>query len=328
MLVWILGGTSLRKIIKTLILVVVLTQLSVVNAYAQPIELFDTYFFSSSSQTLKARDAVTISCCSGSILEDRGDSYRLLKGIATIRTGISPISIDLGDKTRQIAANSLETVAALESNKNESTAGLALRPLHNQGESPLFVVGDCNGLQSLGKEHAISMAEGMVLFCPQNDLLIHLPLGQIHSKAGNKFLVKCTGNEIRILCCSGNGLTYHQGHKFRRIPPSQEFSIYDHRPFQAEVLPADGIGRKDVTMHDIDGQSMTAASTNFSVVSLLKSPSYLGGWQRKSARDKQLTKSIIKTAAAQAAASPSFQDFYRSPRVQDKAISPSASFRN
>lgn len=318
----------MRKIIQTLIFLVILTQLSVANVYAQSIELFDTYFFSSSNQTLKTKSSAYISCSPGSILEDRGNSYRLIKGIATVKTGTSSLSVDCGDTTRHIAPNTFETVQAIESDKTESPSNVSLHPLHNQGANPLFIVGDCNGLQSLGKEHAISMAQGMVLFCPQNDLLIHLPLGQIHSKAGNKFLVKCTGNEIRILCCSGNGLTYHQGNKFRRIRPSQEFSIYDHRPFQSEVLPADGIGRKDVTMHDIDGQSMTAASNNFSVVSLLKSPNYLGSWQRKSARDKQLTKSIIKTAAAQAAGSPSFQDFYRSPRVQDKAISPSASFRN
>lgn len=322
----------MRRISKTLSIVAVLAQLSVTNFHAQPvaaqtIELYDTYFFSSSNQTLKTRGAASISCNPGAFIEDKGVSYRLLKGVATIKTTSSPISIDVGDGIKQIPANSTETLQAIESAKPDQP-NVALRPLSNQGENPLFVVGDCYGLQSLGKQHAISMAHGMVLFCPQNDLIIHLPLGEIRSKAGNKFLVKCDASEVRILCCSGSGLTFHQANKFRRIRPSQEFAVFDHRPFQTEVLPSDGIGRKDVTMHDIDGQSMTAASNSFSVVSLLKSPSYLGSWQRKSSVDKKLTKSIIKTAAVHAAAAPSFQDFYRSPRLHDKAISPAASFRN
>lgn len=323
----------MARIFKTLVFAAALAQISAASVAAQttststkPQELYDTYFFSSSNQTFKARGAA-ITCSPGALLEDNGDSYRLLKGIATIKTAQNPISIDLGDGIKQVPANSTQTLQAIVS-AGSSQQSVALSPLHNQGENPLFVVGDCFGLQSLGKQHAISMAQGMVLFCPQNDLTIHLPLGEIRSKAGSKFLVKCDAAEVRVLCCSGNGLTYHYANKFRHIRPSQEFAVFDHRPFQTEVLPSDGIGRKDITMHDIDGQTMTAASNNFSVVSLLKSPNYLGSWQRKSSLDKQLTKSIIKTAAVQAAAAPSIQDFYRSPRLQDKAISPAASFRN
>ncbi|MCW5823158.1 MAG: hypothetical protein KIT34_10165 [Cyanobacteria bacterium TGS_CYA1] len=321
----------MRKTLKPLVFAAALAQIFASSGFAEtssqkPQELYDTYFFSSSNQTLKARGAA-ISGSPGALLEDTGDSYRLLKGIATIKTAQSPISIDLGKGVKQVPANSTQTLQAIDSTgANQQSA--APPPLHNQGGNPLFIVGDCLGLQSLGKQHAISMAQGMVLFCPQNDLTIHLPLGEIRSNTGSKFLVKCDASEVRILCCSGNGLTYHYANKFRHIRPSQEFAVFDHRPFQAEVLPSDGIGRKDITMHDIDGQTMTAASNSFSVVSLLKSPNYLGSWQRKSSLDKRLTKSIIKTAAVHAAAAPSVQDFYRSPRLQDKAISPSASFRN
>ncbi|QQR57832.1 MAG: hypothetical protein IPG59_23145 [Candidatus Melainabacteria bacterium] len=304
-----------------------LAQIGVGAVFAQSTELYDSYFFSSNNQVLKTKGAATITGSAGTVIEDTGNNFRLVRGSALIKTANSPVSIDCGNGVSVVPTQSLSSVQLEEEPLNNS--GVTANNLNSSSQSkPLMIIGDCYGLQSVGRNNEVSLAEGKDFFFPDRDLTIQTPLGSIHSKAGSRFLVKCTPGEVRILCCSGNGLTFHHANKYRRIRPSQEFAVFDHRPAQFEVLPRDGIGRKEVTMHDIDGNSMTATSNSFSVVSLLISPMYLGAWQRKSAFDKRATKGILKTAAAHAAVSPSFDDFYRAPRFNEKAIAPNAGLRN
>lgn len=290
---------------------------------AQAYELFDSYFYTSNNQTLTTREKASIKGTAGSVIEDRVDSYKLVRGSASIKTANRSLSLDCGNGITVIPANSNSNIQL-----DEPAFSIPTSSSDDSASKPLVIIGDCYGLQSVGRNNEVSLAEGKDFFFPDRDLTIQTPLGSIHSKAGSRFLVKCTPGEVRILCCSGNGLIFHHANKYRRIRPSQEFAVFDHRPAQFEVLPRDGIGRKEVTMHDIDGSSMTATSNSFSVVSLLKSPMYLGAWQRKSAFDKRATKGILKTAAAHAAVSPSFDDFYRAPRFNDKAIAPNAGLRN
>lgn len=321
------GGPDLQKRLLTLAIASALAHTSVGAAFAQSPELYDSYFFSSNNQVLKTKGAATIKGSPGTVIEDTGNNFRLVRGSALIKTANSPLSIDCGNGLTVVQAQSVSSVQLEEEPLNNSS--VTSNNLSTSSNSkPIVIIGDCYGLQSIGRDNAVSMAEGKDFFFPDRDLVIQTPLGSIHSKAKSRFLVKCTPGEVRILCCSGNGLTFHHANKYRRIRPSQEFAIFDHRPAQFEVLPRDGIGRKEITMHDIDGSAMTATSNNFSVVSLLKSPMYLGAWQRKSAFDKRATKGILKTAAAHAAASPNFDDYYRAPRFNDKAIAPSAGLRN
>ncbi len=149
-------------------------------------------------------------------------------------------------------------------------------------------------------------------------------MGLLSAKANSQFFVISNENSLRVLCCRGNEVIYHFGSKFRRIGPSQEFAVFDHRPFQWEVLPPDGIGRKQITLHDLAKNNATASSARFSLVTMLTSPQYLGGWGRTSSTDKRLEAAMIKTAAVHAAAGASFENFYKAPSVMDKTINSSS----
>lgn len=177
---------------------------------------------------------------------------------------------------------------------------------------PIFYVGE--GALSQDSSGAIVLKSGSVFICPPKDIDILTSLGVVKAKAHSRFFLVLAqdASSLSLLNCSSHEIVFFSGKKYRHIKPFEEFRFYDHRPTRQEVLPADGLARKEVVLHDIDGQS-TAATNSFLLTSMLASPYYLGNWQRDSAFDKKLLKALLKSQAALDSASPSAEQFYVSP---------------
>ncbi len=278
--------------------------------------LFDTYFFSGDGQSLRKGQA-EINASAGTTLEDRGDLFKLYSGQIYIATKNKAVKIDTGAATFSVPPSSVATVAYQDQflSTSKSSSGFG-----SDNGAPIFIVGHSPGLLPTAQSNVVSLSHGRIFFSTDRDINIQTPMGLLKAKANSQFYVTSSENELRVLFCRGKELLYHFGSKYRRIGPSQEFAVFDHRPFQWEVLPIDGLGRKQVTLHDLAKNNVTACSASFSLVTMLKSPQYLGGWGRTSGTDKRLEAAMIKTAAVHAAVGASFEDFYKAPSVLDKTI--------
>lgn len=287
-----------------------------IQGKTQPAPLFDTYFFSSDGQKY-SRGSVQISAIAGSTVEDRGDSFKIYSGEIYISTGGNGTSIDTGAATFAVSPDS---VAYIKHNDQYLSSGKSNATITKSDSQPLLIVGHSDNLLATAQSDTVSLAQGSIFFAPDRDIKIQTPMGLLNAKANSLFFVTASEHSLRVQFCKGKTMTYNFGSKYRRINPSQEFAVFDHRPFEWEVLPPDGLGRKQVTLHDLNKDNHTACSCTFSLITLLRSPSYLGGWGRKSGTDKKLVGGMIKTAAVYAAANPSYDNFYQAQTLVDKKL--------
>lgn len=301
-------------------------------------ELCDTYFFLSDDDTVTGSDRAKITGLAGSVVEVRNDSYRIDRGVITVTTKRTPLNLVFDVVSLVVPANSTVTVklnsesAVVTANQVGNNGNITLTangqtallssgqtipntasPLAacvpNRKSKPLLVIGRDVVCELTERDHTLSLTNGRMYFCTPSDIKIETPMGLVTAPAQSQFYLISSEGFLRLLCCRGHGLRYNYKSKFRRVGVAEEFSVWDHRPIELEVVPPDGIGRKDVSLIDLDGKQLTAAKSVFSVVSLLKSPSYLGDWKRLSPLDRRLEDNMLRTAAAYAAANPSATNF-------------------
>lgn len=187
-------------------------------------------------------------------------------------------------------------------------------------KAPIFFIGNAEFNQipfaneSQTTHDTISVSSGQIFLNSKRALQVITPAGVVTAQANTRFFLYLTqgAGTARVLNCSSNELKVHAGKKFRRVLPSEEFCLFDHRPTQQEVLPADGLGRKEVVMHEVEGQK-TAATNTFLIVSLLASPYFLGDWKPASSLDKKILAAMLKSAAAFDSVHASSEDFYIAP---------------
>lgn len=303
-------------------------------------ELIDRYFFTGDNQGLLAGDNARISGQSGSSLELGADgNANLLSGTFTINTSSHSANVRAGAYVISIPPSSRVTVRnnnALVVSANVCGSGIGitsggsvvrrllagetyppgeaqLRPIHRGLKDPLFSVGNGELHLSGNSDGSLSIMSGELLFCPSSTLKIETPLGQVIAGPQTSFLISVSPGTVRVFNCRSGSLKFNSDHKFRNIQYAEEFCVFDHRPTQEEVLPPDGIGRKEITLHDLDQVKTTASTNTFSVVSLLTSRNFLGDWKRTSAFAKRLEANLIKSAAAYGGANPGSESFYRTP---------------
>lgn len=311
-------------------------------------ELVDSYYFTTNEEGFVS-DRALITGQPGAFVQPRSSDgrLRLASGVISVATRGSRLDVQAGSAIVSIPPNSTvtlandanatvicanqtggssvgitdggTTIAQLQSGQSYPRGTPMLQPVTSQAsvKKPLFVVAGSASLATTGDPGTIALVSGKLFCYPARDIKINTFLGVVTAGANSQFVLSVMPGEVRVLNCRGGNLQFNHGSKFRRIPVSEEFAIFDHRPTKEEVLPADGIGRKEITLHDVDGRSVTSATTTFSVVTLLKSPAYLGGWKRRSAIDRRLEAGIIRTAAAIATANPSGEGFYQTPNFRN-----------
>lgn len=306
-------------------------------------ELCDKYFFTGDNESLNTPNHARVTGQRGSLLELRSDGTAgLLVGTVTVTTSSAPLKVSAGSQEILISPSSQATIRNNNSlvvsvnkmgpgntigitNGASSISNLRSGETFPPGETPinalvahgnmkpLFLVGK-GMLQPSGPSQAkFLLSSSELFFGPSRDMEIETPLGLVTAGASARFLISVAPGTVRIFNCRSGEVEFRSGRNFRRIMPSEEFCVFDHRPTKDEVLPADGIGRKQITMHDLDREKTTASTNNFSVVSLLTSPYFLGNWKRSSAFDKTLVTSLIKCAAAHSGANPDAEAFYETP---------------
>ncbi len=307
-------------------------------------EIFDTYFFLTNDDSLLgASDQARITGQAGSVVEVKGDAYRVDRGVVTVTAKSKPLNVVMDVVSMTVPANSSVTVkldqstAAITANQIANNGTITINTTTGQsatlssGQSlppdtsplaqcvakgssrPMLVIGHNIACELTERDQTLSLTHGRMLFCPPRDIKIETSMGLVTAPAQSQFYLMSTNGFLRILCCRGHSLKFNYKSKYRRIGVAEEFSIWDHRPMELEVVPPDGIGRKDVTMIDLDGKEITASKALFSVVSLLKSQTYLGDWKRRSDIDRKLEDGMLRTAAAFAAANPSAGTFQQTP---------------
>lgn len=253
-------------------------------------------------------------------------SMRLLQqdSAITVHKASAPVSLtavsDAGRYTSTIASGATvpagaSQVPAIKRGSNLN-AGLTAK-------APILIIGSALPV-SQDRENgsdSIALANGQLFMQAPRSLHIATPLGVLKSSPDSRFFLTLNENSLRILNCSSKELKLEANGKFRRITPFEEFALYNHRPAQEEVLPPDGLGRKEVSLHDVDGTT-TASTCSFLIPTMLVSPYFLGAWPRESALDKRLVSTMLKSAAVFDSVHPSNEQFYVSPDVLNKNLQP------
>ncbi len=309
--------------------------------------LLDRFYFCSPQQGLGTSGGGTISATSGSLVERVSpDTYNLLGGTITITSGLRPLTINadtlkmlvpvnsslsirlspdsvmtLHRGSRPVTLSGIANGVSFTNTLNPDTtvpAGATAIPAGtgDKKQTPLMFVGDASFLPGVSGGDNISLSSGNIFFSTPRALRVMTPLGVIDANANSRFFVALPqdSGSVRVLNCSSKTIKFESGKKFRRITSCQEFCLFDHRPTQEEVLPADGLGRKEVVLHEVEGQT-TASINSFLIVTMLASPNFLGDWRRDSATDKKLLSVMLKSAAALESASPSSEQFYVAPNL-------------
>lgn len=314
--------------------------------------LYDSFYFSSAAQSLSTSGSGNLRGENGSMLERlSGDNFNLIYGVFTVTSGTKTLTVSAGPiqlrlppassvsfRLTQDSALTIHNMSAPVTISSATSNGASQSSINQRltlpsgaievqsltartGDShsaPIFFIGNAQfSSEAFAKDSAhdtVSLSNGQLFFSPPRDLKVITPVGVLRAKANSHFFLSLNkeAGTARILNCSSSELKFEAGKKFRRISSSEEFCLYDHRPTQEEVLPADGLGRKEVVMHDIDGQK-TASTTTFLVASLLTSPYYLGDWKRQSTLDKKITAGLLKSAAAYHSIYASAEEFYIAP---------------
>lgn len=104
---------------------------------------------------------------------------------------------------------------------------------------------------------------------------------------------------IRVNCFSdpNSVMVSCEGKKYN-LNPGQELVLIDHKPTRQEMLPKDGIGRRQFQLEDLPDGSYTAARCDFNIVMALRN-TYLSRLANpNSTSDKLLQGRILKTACA------------------------------
>ena len=271
-------------------------------------EIYDEYFFTSDGESVSIKANALVIGTKGTLIELKNNTdVNVIAGTATIATKGSSVVVMAGTSKVTVPASS--TITIQNSGEQLSSFVAAQAPQLR----PLFVVGSNTQIEAGEIADTILLNSGQTLICPNRNLKIKTPLGMVSAPAQSRFLISVMPGVVRVYNCQSKELKFAFENKHRRISIAEEFSVFDHRPTQEEVLPNDGIGRKEVTLHDLDGQQVTAATTTFSVLSLLTSPQFLKTWKRRSSYDKKLEHGFLKAAAAHSATSSNSESFYQSP---------------
>lgn len=306
-------------------------------------ELFDTYFFLSNSDSVTCGAAqATVTAIAGSVVEIRTDCYRVDRGVVTFRAKQVPLNVVAATSTVRIPARSVATITtdgasfSVSANTTGTNEPITVVDQSGQGErltqgatypatnqlngaisnstqKPLLVIGRDISCELTERDQTLSLPQGRMFFYTPREIKIETPMGLVTAKAQSQFYLASSPGFLRIMSCRGPAIVYNYKSKFRKVGIAEDFAVFDHRPMELEVVPPDGIGRKDVGLIDLDGQQLTAAKSIFSVVTLLKSPSYLGDWKRRSSLDRNLEGGMLKSAAAFAAGHPTADSFYKAP---------------
>lgn len=273
-------------------------------------EIYDEYFFTSDGESVSIKSNTVITGTRGTLIELKNNTdINVLSGTATIATKGSPLKVLAGTNKVSMPVSSTITI--------QSTGEQLNSPVNAQVPvmRPLFVVGGSSRVLAGETADSIMLESGQILICPNRNLKVRTPLGTISAPAQSRFLMSVMPGVVRIYNCQSKEMKFYFEDKFRRISIAEEFSVFDHRPTQEEVLPNDGVARKEITLHDLDGKQVTAATTTFSVLSILTSPHLLRSWKRRSSYDKKLEHGFLKAAAAHSATSNSGESFYQAPVV-------------
>ncbi len=147
---------------------------------------------------------------------------------------------------------------------------------------------------------AIDLRSGAIFLSPHNSTRIQTDLGEIAIKKNAVSFVEFDGGCLRAKALSGPGhVSVHVGKQSFELTPGQEAQILNHmRPSRFEVMPTDGVARRELTAYKTDNGKCIVLG-DFSITSLLNTASQLKALRNSDQPDNlRLYNRIIKTAAA------------------------------
>jgi hypothetical protein len=116
---------------------------------------------------------------------------------------------------------------------------------------------------------------------------------------------------IRVNCFSdpNSVIVSCEGKKYN-LNPGQELCLIDHKPTRQEMLPKDGIGRRQFQLEDLPDGNYIAARCDFNIVMALRNTFLNRLANPNSASDKLLQGRILKTACAVAMSTSSHGKYF------------------
>jgi hypothetical protein len=200
---------------------------------------------------------------------------------------------------------------------NEIQVGITHHDMGSQGRKnkPVRMIMHDNCNFSMVAPYRINWQTGTALIYAPTGIVVDTNEGIVHAPPGSVFVLATSFGGVRVMNCSVVApITFLRADREQgvSVAGSEELFVCNHRPLPFEVTPEDGVGRKSIKLTDM-GAEMTAVTSEFSIPSMMRSPSYVKEWTRDGGINTQLAKDLLKTAAVVSFARRSTQSFYVTP---------------
>jgi hypothetical protein len=148
-------------------------------------------------------------------------------------------------------------------------------------------------------ERTIRLNVGAIFLKASDATTIQTAIGIVNAQRGAVVLTEQSKEGLRVKAMSGLGhVTVIVEGKTIQLPPGQELLVSDHQPSDAEIMPADGVGRRSLAKTKLNN-NLHAVQSDFSLISLMRSAKYLEELRKHNSSEfDELTKQLLKTAAS------------------------------
>lgn len=201
---------------------------------------------------------------------------------------------------------------------NEIETGITHHDMGSQSKKnkavQMIMPSDC--YFSMLAPYRIRWQSGTALFYARTGIVIDTNEGIVKAPPGSMFVLSTSFGGVRVMNCSALcPITFKLHHQAKGVlvAASEELFVCNHRPLPCEVTPDDGVGRKSIKLTDL-GADMIAVTSEFSIPSMMRSPTYVKDWTEDGGSRTQLAEDLLKTAAVVSFARRSAESFYVAPR--------------
>lgn len=267
----------------------------------------------------------------GTLIARHGHTWILKTGSVDVSSKGQPI--DIGTSSghwKTIPANSKASLADGDNSHSQSGAhtvnpdskeietGITHHDMGGQSKKnkavQMIMPSDC--FFTMLAPYRIRWQSGTAFFYARTGIVIDTNEGIIQAPPGSMFVLSTSFGGVRVMNCNAVcPLTFRLHHREKGVlvAGSEELFVCNHRPLPFEVTPEDGVGRKSIKLTDL-GADMIAVTSEFSIPSMMCSPTYVKDWTEAGGSRTQLAADLLKTAAVVSFARRSAETFYVAPR--------------
>jgi hypothetical protein len=261
-----------------------------------------------------ARAAGTVGSHAGGAIEiTAGSTFSRLTPALTLPGGTVPpdlsvLGSDIAIENRVRNAATGVVVAAINGGTVDLNAGpVDARTTLNLSRG--FIVFGADGGNSVeldGATFSVDSYKPIAYRTPSSSCLsalknttVRTGLGDVYAKKGAVVSIVYENGMVRVAALSGPGdVRVIAGGRTIALAPGQELLLADRQITSEESHPSDGVGRRNITHHDL-GDGIVACISDISIVSMIQNAAHMRTLRKPASQaERAVLGQMIKTAAA------------------------------